>query len=242
MDSLSSLVKAVFPCLPIGPTERSIQLPTETTKHQSLSEKFPVQPSPYGDHAGKKPNRSPDVFAAGIVMAMLDADEAGPSLDATIESIVHTAGGWTEYLAAKVLALLEAALKTGKPLSAAMQESYDKVYEAFKATEGFAVEHPIATEVFVTVIALGLLVEFAPVVLEYLGFCAGFGELGPIEGELCLSLSGGPHCGKLRNGILMLILVTGSWAALWQSRYAGMVPKGSLFSFFQRLGMKWKHV
>ena len=31
----------------------------------------------------------------------------------------------------------------------------------------------------------------------------------------------------------------GSFAATWQARYAGYVPKGSLFSFFQRLGMKW---
>jgi len=42
----------------------------------------------------------------------------------------------------------------------------------------------------------------------------GFGELGPIKG---------------------------SFAALWQSRYAGYVPKGSLFSFFQRLDKVWKH-
>ncbi|KAF1977753.1 hypothetical protein BU23DRAFT_273008 [Bimuria novae-zelandiae CBS 107.79] len=40
----------------------------------------------------------------------------------------------------------------------------------------------------------------------------GFAELGPIEG---------------------------SFAAAWQARYAGYVPKGSLFSFFQRLGMVW---
>lgn len=40
----------------------------------------------------------------------------------------------------------------------------------------------------------------------------GFGELGPIEG---------------------------SFAAGWQSRYAGYVPKDSLFSYFQRLGMRW---
>lgn len=40
----------------------------------------------------------------------------------------------------------------------------------------------------------------------------GFGELGPIEG---------------------------SFAAGWQSKYAGYIPKGSLFSYFQRLGMKW---
>ncbi|RYO84626.1 hypothetical protein DL766_000705 [Monosporascus sp. MC13-8B] len=41
----------------------------------------------------------------------------------------------------------------------------------------------------------------------------GFGELGPIEG---------------------------TFASWWQARYAGYVPKGSLFSFFQRLGMTWK--
>ncbi|KAI9440354.1 hypothetical protein H4582DRAFT_1936382 [Lactarius indigo] len=41
----------------------------------------------------------------------------------------------------------------------------------------------------------------------------GFGELGPIEG---------------------------TFAALWQSKYGGYVPAGSLFSFFQRLGMVWK--
>ena len=44
-----------------------------------------------------------------------------------------------------------------------------------------------------------------------LGFL-GFGELGPIEG---------------------------SWAAAWQSRYAGYVLKRALFTYFQRLGMKW---
>lgn len=43
----------------------------------------------------------------------------------------------------------------------------------------------------------------------------GFGELGPIEG---------------------------SFAAVWQSRYAAYVPKGSLFGYFQRLGMKWHWV
>ncbi|KAF2841391.1 hypothetical protein M501DRAFT_929871 [Patellaria atrata CBS 101060] len=42
----------------------------------------------------------------------------------------------------------------------------------------------------------------------------GFAELGPIEG---------------------------SWAARWQSTYNGVVPKDSLFSFFQRLGMVWHH-
>ncbi|PYI03986.1 hypothetical protein BO78DRAFT_348610 [Aspergillus sclerotiicarbonarius CBS 121057] len=40
----------------------------------------------------------------------------------------------------------------------------------------------------------------------------GFGELGPIAD---------------------------SFAARWQSTYAGYVPRGALFTYFQRLGMKW---
>ena len=176
MDSLNSILKAVFPCLPIGTAERAIQLPTETAKNLLISEKISFQPHPYG---GRKPKLSNDEAAESIVAAMMDADKAGPSLDATIGSIVHQAGGWSEYFAAKVLAALEAVLKAGKPLSAPMQEAYDKACEALKATEGFAAEHPIATGVLITVIALGILVVFAPYVLELLGF----GELGPIEGK-----------------------------------------------------------
>ena len=55
-----------------------------------------------------------------------------------------------------------------------------------------------------------------PWVVEVLGFS----ELGPVEGW-------SPKC-------------VGSFAAWWQSTYAGYVPAGSLFSFFQRLGMVWK--
>jgi len=50
-------------------------------------------------------------------------------------------------------------------------------------------------------------------ILVVLAPWAGFGELGPIEG---------------------------TFAAWWQSRYGSSVPAGSLFSFFQRLGMVWK--
>ena len=34
----------------------------------------------------------------------------------------------------------------------------------------------------------------------------------------------------------------GSFAAEWQAQYLGAVPKGSLFSYFQRLGMVWKKI
>lgn len=119
-----------------------------------------------------------------IVSAMSDADKNGPSLRATIQSLVHTAGGWSEYLAKKVVAALEAVLKAGERLNAAMQEAYNKAYnkayEALRMTEGFAADHPA---VFWTVLALGVLVVLAPYAVEWLGFCAGFGELGPIEGK-----------------------------------------------------------
>ena len=111
--------------------------------------------------------------------AILDADKTGPSLDATIRSLVHQAGGWSEYLATKILTALEAVLKAGKQMNAAMQEAYDKACEAAKKIEGFAADHPIATAVFCTVIALGVLVVLAPYVVELLGF----GEVGPIEGK-----------------------------------------------------------
>ena len=35
---------------------------------------------------------------------------------------------------------------------------------------------------------------------------------------------------------------SGSFAAEWQAQFLGAVPKGSLFSYFQRLGMIWKKI
>ncbi|KAF2829828.1 hypothetical protein CC86DRAFT_443925 [Ophiobolus disseminans] len=43
-------------------------------------------------------------------------------------------------------------------------------------------------------------------------------------------------------GFVEMGIEEGSFAAWWQSTYAGLVPKGSLFSFFQRLGMTWHWV
>ena len=176
MDSLSSILKTAFPCLPIATKGFAIQHPTEKAEYQPIYEKTSFKPHPYGD---RKPKLSHDEAAESIVAAMMDADKAGPSLDTTVGSIVHQAGGWSEYLAAKVVAALEAVLKAGKPLSAPMQEAYNKACEALRATEEFASEHPIATGVLITVIALGMLVVFAPYLLELLGFA----ELGPIEGK-----------------------------------------------------------
>jgi len=173
---MDSLLKAIFPCLPIRIVERSIHLPAERAKYQHISEKAAYQPSTRG---GKKPRLCSDEAASSIVSAMLDAHNTSPSLDATIQSLVHQAGGWSEYLATKILAALEAVLKAGEQMNPAMQEAYEKACEAAKTIDGYAADHPIATTVFCTVIALGILVVLAPYALEFLGFS----ELGPIEGK-----------------------------------------------------------
>ena len=177
MDGVSSVLKTIFPCLPIRTVEGSIQLPVNTARYNLISEKTSAQPSPRGD---KKVTISSEEAASRIVSAMMDADKAGPSLDATIKSIVHQAGGWTEYLAAKILAAVEAVIKVRIPENAAMRDAYYKACEAFKV---FPADHPMEMAIICTVVALGVLVVLAPYVVEYLGFCAGFAELGPVEGK-----------------------------------------------------------
>ena len=181
MDGISSRLRAIFPCLPIGPVEGSIRLPADTARYDLASEKISVHPSPHNDANLKI---STEEAASSIVSAMMSAHKASPSLDTTIKSIVHQAGGWTEYLAVKTLAAVEAVVKVGIEKNAAMQDAYHKACEALK---GFAADHPMETAVMCTVIALGVLVVLTPYVVEYLGFCAGFGELGPIEGKSPLS-------------------------------------------------------
>ena len=177
---MESFLKAIFPCLPIRSVERGIQLPTESASYQHISEKAALHPSPRSD---KKSRLRSDEAASSIVSAMWDADKIGPSLDVTIQSLVHEAGGWSDYLAKKILAALEAVIEAGKPMNAAMQETYEKAWEEAKKIEGLAADHPVVTAVFLTIVALGVLVVVAPYVVEWLGFWAGFGELGPIEGK-----------------------------------------------------------
>ncbi|KAF2178713.1 hypothetical protein K469DRAFT_598771 [Zopfia rhizophila CBS 207.26] len=145
---------------------------------------------------------SADTIGADLVNAILTAEKCGKELQTKLDEIVSEYG-WKEWIAEKFLASLEQAVKAGAKMAQTMKEAFER---AIKEAADFAKEHPA----YVTLIALGILVAFAPVAIEALGFA----ELGPVEG---------------------------SFAAAWQARYAGYVPKGSLFSYFQRLGMKWHY-
>lgn len=106
-----------------------------------------------------------------------------------------------------------------------LKKAYD---DAVAAAVGFAREHPVWT----TLIALGILVILLPWVIEALGF----GEAGPVAG---MSFD---HLFRFLMGeyFANMYLLLGRFAAWWMRRYAGYVPKRSLYAFFQRLGMVWK--
>ncbi|KAL9589216.1 MAG: hypothetical protein Q9179_007988, partial [Wetmoreana sp. 5 TL-2023] len=120
--------------------------------------------------------------ASRIVNLLFQTDNDNPhsTLDVQITSIVHQAGvSWSSYLAQKILAGLEAALKAGREMMPAMKTAYEKsVGAAVKEFKAFAIEHPILTGVFLTVVAIGVLVLLVPWAVEALGFA----ELGPVEG------------------------------------------------------------
>jgi ElaB/YqjD/DUF883 family membrane-anchored ribosome-binding protein len=146
------LFKALLPCLPIGARiSRPESIPNNT--------KDPLLPSgpSYYPVEKKHPAITVEEAAEKIVSALQTASQRGASLDAAIKSIVHQAGGWSEYFATKILSTLEGALKAGSEMNAALKEAYDQACEAAKRIEGFAEEHPVATAVFCTVIALGVL-------------------------------------------------------------------------------------
>lgn len=156
--------------------------------------------------------------AADILRTLFSADEGGKHLKKSVSDIVGERG-WTENIAKAVLGGIENGLKQGVQMGKAMKEAFEK---AVAEAADFAHDHPY----FCALIAVGILVILMPWALEALGFA----ELGPVEGEIDTS--------QIAKQIL--IKLSGSFAAWWQSTYGGYVTRRSLFSFFQRLGMVWR--
>ncbi|KAL7808613.1 hypothetical protein V8C26DRAFT_413150 [Trichoderma gracile] len=162
-------------------------------------------------------HQSVEDTAQKIIDILLRAEKSGTVLSAQIDDAV-SATGWSEWLAQNVLKKLEGVLRSGRDkMGPAMAEAYDQACEAAEITFSdlfeYVKEHPL--EIAATV----LLSLFAFGVLVRLMPLVlellGFAELGP---------------------------TAGSFASWWESTYAGYIPKGSLFSFFQRLGMTWSKV
>jgi hypothetical protein len=161
-------------------------------------------------------------LAGDVLSTLFAADVNDEHLVQRLQDIVHETG-WYEGLAASVLNGLENALKAGAPMGPTMQDAYDMAAQIVGDMWGFVKKHPV----FFAFVALAILVILAPWAVEALGF----GELGPIEGMSVVVY--------VQGDILMRCLFVGTFAAWWQSTYGGYVPAGSLFAFFQRLGMVW---
>ncbi|KAK1977444.1 hypothetical protein LZ30DRAFT_601228 [Colletotrichum cereale] len=176
-------------CL-LGQPPQPRQQPATTEKQAGVIADQPVRPA----------QEAADEF----VDILRTAEKGGKDLARRLENVV-TASSWTEEIAKYILQGVEGLVRHRDTIGQVVREATDKAADAAESIFDFARDHPV----FVTVVAIGVLVVVAPWVIEALGF----GELGP---------------------------VANSFASFWQARYAGYVPKGSLFSFFQRLGMVWK--
>jgi hypothetical protein len=108
--------------------------------------------------------------------ALTLAEKPGRSLEITIDSIVAQSGGWSEYIARKILDAVEQVIKMGGPVQAAMAEALKKSRDAAQKLTAFAKEHP---ELMCILIALGVLAILVPVVITALGFTAE----GVVEGK-----------------------------------------------------------
>jgi hypothetical protein len=165
------------------------------------------------------------LIADDVIAALLTTDLSGAALQMHLDSAVGTYG-WTSNVAKWILEKLTGLLRDGhEKFGPALREAYEKATKIALSVEGFVVEHPV----FCTIVALGVLTLMIPWVLGALGFVEVGIEAG--QSDSCMSIV---MCA-------VLTIEIGSFAARWMSMYGGLVPKGSLFSFFQRLGMMWWH-
>ncbi|KAL2163255.1 hypothetical protein VTH06DRAFT_5311 [Thermothelomyces fergusii] len=163
-----------------------------------------------------------------IVAVLLTAPRPADPSEADLTSRAAAAAGlraqdWTSYLAERVLHALERKLggvlaENGGDRSGwggALADAYDVAVQLVKREFGdlweYVRAHPY--EAAATVLLTLVSLGVLARLLPLIVRALGFGQLGPVEG---------------------------SFAAWWQRLYGGYVPKGSLWSFLQRMGMTWK--
>ncbi|KAH6838363.1 hypothetical protein B0I37DRAFT_243437 [Chaetomium sp. MPI-CAGE-AT-0009] len=221
MDLTTSLLNCLCGgCEQDNPQPNHNQIHNNHGSYNLITEKPPpIEPPPTPSHLAAQ--------ATEILTILLHAPSPGPDADLTplVATKVSTTD-WTSYLAERVLHGIEEALKAGDHASwgEALSEAYAHARELARAELrelwDYAREHPVevAAEVLLTVLAMGVLARLLPGLVRVLGFA----RLGPVEGEY------------------LICLLACSFAAWWQRLYGGYVPKGSLWSFLQRMGMTWE--
>lgn len=187
MDMFNSLLECI-PCV-AAPPKPTIQTANSFNIEKSHGyESLPENETPSLQPITKSSNpRTPEEAASQILTALLSAPKPGPTLDASIHSIIRTHrpstaswNSWYASLAKAVFHNIESLLKEGRTrLSGAMADAFQKASDAVDTTENFARDHPLWAAAVLAIVVLGILVLLAPYLLEALGFA----ELGPVEGE-----------------------------------------------------------
>ncbi|KAK4168236.1 putative HTH-type transcriptional regulator YdfL [Cladorrhinum sp. PSN259] len=195
-------------------------------EHRNHSELFPLlNEKPPLHHAPEFPitDRSKQIDAQtihDILKTLTTATSAGSALDSELDSIVNTTS-WSENLAKRVLNALLDVLKDanedkraswGKALTDAYDNTVAVSTVVFEKLHAYARDHPTEAQVAKYVLLALLSYGVLCALAPRILVLLGFGIEGPIEG---------------------------SFAAWFMSTYGGYVPKGSLMSFLQRLGMTW---
>lgn len=117
-------------------------------------------------------------MAQDFLKLLRSAEASGEALRIQLQSVVHTQG-WTENLAQRILdGVVRIIGENREKIGPVMREALKKAEDAANDLFTFAKEHPYKTAGYATIIAVGILVPYAPWILEALGF----GELGPVLG------------------------------------------------------------
>ncbi|PNP42487.1 hypothetical protein TGAMA5MH_05228 [Trichoderma gamsii] len=152
--------------------------------------------------------------AVDVVSVLLRSEKHGKDLRKQLDETVGTLG-WSEMLAKRVLNALVGAIREGRDkMGPAFTKAYDDAAKeadsVFHQLVEDAKNHPL--ELVATVLITVIAIGVLVALAPSVLELLGFGELGP---------------------------VAGTFASWWESTYAGYIPAGSMFSFFQRLGMIW---
>lgn len=156
-----------------------------------------------------------------VINTIITAEKGGPLLRSQLKDIIG-AGGWKETVAKAILFNLEQMIQKGpNTLARALQEAIQVADEAVKDVFQFAADHQcVHSDCDGSSCHVGPMADRSARV---------WGPRPLLKAYLKVSHYFTP----------MSHLKISSFAACWQSTYEGYVPSGSLFSFFQRLGMVW---
>ena len=143
-----------------------------------------------GQYPSKPTIRTQDEAVKALISAFQKHEKIGHELRTTVHEIEISCGGWTEYIAQKLIETVQDIVKDGGILLGVLDASYKKAEAAMEGVEGFVKDHPVWAAAIAAVIALGICYLLMPWVLE----AVGFEQIGPRAGKAAPNHSFNTEC------------------------------------------------